>query len=175
MPSHVERCPYCGSLFSTSNRHRYCCSDKCRVLVNVNFSDNNKCWPYAGSHDTCGYGKITLNGKEHKAHRFLWELHNGAIPKGMFVLHHCDNPPCCNPAHLYLGTNKDNVRDMVLRHRCNPTRGSANWQAKLNESQVPAIKIRLSNGDSLSKIGHDYGVSPITIFDIKHNKTWAHV
>lgn len=71
------------------------------------------CWKWTGPTDRKGYGRW---GKK-VASRHSWELANGPIPEGMWVLHHCDNPPCVNPAHLYLGTNTENVQDRVARGR----------------------------------------------------------
>lgn len=75
----------------------------------------DSCWGWTASGQR--YGKLRVSGVYVNAHRFSWELHNGPIPEGMFVLHHCDNPPCTNPEHLYLGTNSDNMVDMVRRGR----------------------------------------------------------
>lgn len=74
------------------------------------------CWPFTGRVDPKGYGDF--NGTEEtRAHREAWHLTNGSIPRGMNVLHKCDNRPCCNPLHLYLGTAKRNSQDMVARGR----------------------------------------------------------
>lgn len=76
-----------------------------------------KCWKWIGSKAHRGYGKIALNGKFLPAPRASWLLHNGEIPGGLFVLHKCDNPECTNPEHLFLGTQKDNMRDMLKKNR----------------------------------------------------------
>lgn len=82
------------------------------------------CWPWTGSTQGKGHGQVyrgpCRKSAPHKAHRVAWELTHGPIPAGLFVCHHCDNPPCCNPAHLYVGTAADNARDMFARGRARP-------------------------------------------------------
>ena len=75
------------------------------------------CWQWTGPTFPFGHGSISAHGKTTRAHRVSWELHNGPIPVGMHVLHKCDNPPCVNPEHLYLGTNVENTRDRDARRR----------------------------------------------------------
>ena len=77
----------------------------------------NGCMEWTGATDPKGYGHGTVNGGHFAAHRRAWELANGPIPNGLHVCHHCDNPPCCNPEHLFLGTMKDNMMDMVSKGR----------------------------------------------------------
>lgn len=77
----------------------------------------NGCLEWTGSLSTTGYGHIKVTGKPTKTHRIAWELTNGPIPDGMFVCHHCDNPPCCDVTHLFLGTNADNLADMSAKGR----------------------------------------------------------
>lgn len=76
------------------------------------------CWEWTGPRNsTSGYGQVNLFGKHQTAHRWSWELTNGDIPKGMWILHRCDNPPCFNPEHLFLGTPADNVLDAQIKGR----------------------------------------------------------
>ncbi len=75
------------------------------------------CWLWSGPLNTWGYGAFYSNGRTLSAHRAAWETANGPVPDGLFVLHHCDRRMCCNPAHLYLGTQADNMRDKVVRGR----------------------------------------------------------
>jgi hypothetical protein len=79
------------------------------------------CWPWKGPRDKEGYGVITDDTRRQiRAHRIAFERINGPIPQGQYVLHHCDNPPCCNPAHLWLGTIADNNADMWSKGRARP-------------------------------------------------------
>jgi len=78
------------------------------------------CWPWLGETNQKGYGRITMNKTPRVrllAHRVAWEIANGPVPSGLWVLHHCDHPGCCNPRHLWLGTNRDNVLDMWRKGR----------------------------------------------------------
>lgn len=75
------------------------------------------CWLWTASKTARGYGKLRVDGKQAYAHRVAYELTNGAIPDGLVICHHCDNPPCCNPAHLFMGTQGDNMRDRDAKGR----------------------------------------------------------
>ena len=83
-------------------------------------SDANACWPWIGSRTTDGYGHMGFKGQLYRTHRLAYECANGPIPNGMVLMHRCDNPPCCNPAHLVVGTQQENARDVVLKgyHPC---------------------------------------------------------
>jgi hypothetical protein len=133
------------------------------------------CWIWTGGRDQKGYGCFA--GR--KAHRWSWELHNGPIPPGMLACHHCDNPPCVNPAHLFLGTAKDNSADMVAKGRvkrpCLGKKGADGHNAKLTDDDVREIRRLSALGLSTRKIGHRFGVSKFPVSEILRGKTWAHV
>lgn len=130
------------------------------------------CWLWGGYKNMAGYGSLKVDGKMTRAHRYSWELHNGPIPDGMHVLHRCDNPPCVNPDHLWLGTDADNAADRAAKGRSNPPKGDAHWNAKLTEPDMYAIR---ADTRILREIATDYGVTPSTISFIKHRKTWRHI
>jgi len=77
----------------------------------------NKCWLWLGYKDPNGYGNLNIGGKAYLTHRVSYYIHFGSIPKGMEICHHCDNPSCVNPKHLFLGTHKDNMHDAIKKEK----------------------------------------------------------
>lgn len=132
------------------------------------------CWEWMAKLTPKGYGAINDGLRRISSHRASWVLHRGAIPPGLYVLHRCDNRRCVNPEHLFLGTQADNVADMCAKGRHRATRGDARKQRTLSSAQIPAIRDRLANGETLRAIAADYGVSLYTIHDIKRGKSWRH-
>lgn len=146
-----------------------------RFLGKVNKDTESGCWSFTGAIERSGYGRFKLNGKMILAHRLSYELHNGPITEGMVVMHSCDNRKCVNPLHLSVGTQLDNVQDMIKKNRDNKAKGSAAGQAKLTENQVIEIKQKLNLGQKQIDIAKEYGVIHQTISFIKNELTWKHV
>lgn len=120
------------------------------------------------------YGYLNFMGKLQSAHRASWTLHYGNIPLGLNVCHKCDNTSCCNPKHLFLGTDKENAADKIKKGRQNLPRGENHHRAKLTNLMVSRIKAMiLSEEYSLSDIAKRFGVSSSCISEIKHEKNWA--
>jgi hypothetical protein len=117
-----------------------------------------------------GYGLVCVKGKDTRAHRYSWERTYGPIPDGLHVLHRCDNPPCVNPEHLFIGTNQDNVADKVAKGRC--PKGSKSSLSKITEEI--ALKI-FNSTESQEKLGKRYGLAQGPVWLIKHGKTWRHI
>lgn len=142
----------------------------------VERGEPDDCWPWHGATNTAGYGAIYENHRMVRAHRRAWENANGQIPQGLFVLHRCDNPPCCNPAHLFLGTQADNMRDMFAKGRCPPALGERNGKSKLTAEQVREIK-RTYKGrrGERQEICARYGIHGNTLQAIMAGVTWRHV
>ena len=128
------------------------------------------CWEFQGSCNLRGYGVI---GKGRRGegnvltHRVMWEIVFGSIPKGLKVLHSCDNSPCCNPAHLFLGTHDANMADMTAKNR--QSRGEDRPCSKLTWAVIPVIK---EDCRTHREIASDYGVSRSLIQAVKSGKVW---
>tara|TARA_R110000822_G_scaffold212393_1_gene347799 strand:+ start:131 stop:616 length:486 start_codon:yes stop_codon:yes gene_type:complete len=146
--------------------------------------DDKGCWLFQGylkkSKAGHKYGWVWFNKTNMGAHRASWIVHYGEIPDKLFVCHKCDVPNCLNPEHLFLGTAKDNVHDMINKGRKAPSafigkNGEKHSQAKLNVTQVIEIKEMLNKKISFSKIARLYNVSVSAIGSIKCGKNWASV
>ena len=133
------------------------------------------CWLWTDAPKSDGYGSFRVRYKKVKPSRFSWALHNGPIPDGLRVLHTCDNPPCCNPEHLFEGTQADNNHDRAMKRRNNHVFGSNHPMAKLNEEKVRAIHRLLADGMTKQHIANMFGVHRKRILDIVNGKIWRHV
>lgn len=131
------------------------------------------CLLWTAGTDIWGYGRIKRGGTTFAAHRIALELSGVDIPAGRSVLHSCDVRLCVNPAHLRLGTNTENMADMVSRGRS--LRGDLNHKAKLRDCDVLDIRARAHRGDTLSEIARDYGVSRPNVSLIVTRGSWAHL
>lgn len=139
----------------------------------INKGGENECWEWLRSCNTRGYGNISINNKMYKSHRVVYELIFGKIPVGMHVLHHCDNRKCCNPNHLFLGNNEDNIRDKIKKGRQSRGERSNN---KLKEEQVLEIRKLYSLGNySQKEIARKFGVGHTIIGSIVTRKKWKHI
>jgi hypothetical protein len=140
------------------------------------------CWGWKGPIAHGGYPVMSCRPEigPDRGHRASYIIHKGLIPKGLYVCHHCDNPICTNPDHLWLGTHKENNDDKIRKCRQNNTppphkQGEDNGASKLKESQVKEIKILLEKGLTTRDIGAQYGVSKTTICRIKNHTHWKHI
>lgn len=153
----------------------------------------SECWVWTGNRNPKGYGQFSRTRQQGRilAHRMAWEFEYGPIPEGLFVLHKCDNPPCVNPAHLWLGTKRDNNLDMRLKGRGNAARGAKSgrklhpelWpvgenvpSAKLTTSQVIEIRTRYSlGGETYKGLAFEFGVKKTTVENIVKRRKWKHL
>lgn len=145
-----------------------------RFLKYVYPEPNTGCWLWAGfTHK--GYGRFTVNSKSKRAHRASYQLFIGAIPEGLSVCHHCDNPSCVNPDHLFLGTHRQNMRDMATKGRASARKGEDAGNSKINEDDVLEIRRLLKKGLSQTKIAEKFKIARRTISHIKLRETWNHL
>jgi hypothetical protein len=217
----TKTCPTCGADFLLwpfeVRKGRLYCSEPCRgaaqrVPLDQRFWQNvargaaDECWPWVGTLNAQGYGVIKRPGGRSgmaRANRVSWELHNGPIPERMYVCHHCDNPACVNPAHLFLGTHAENMADAAqkgrraaasrayraahpesiirgARHYLTRTpglqRGELNRFSRLTEEQVREIRRRYAAGGILQRqLATIYGVTQTAISGVLRRRLWPHV
>jgi len=161
----------------------------------VDIKSSNECWEWTGAKNKLGYGRVRYHQQNWKAHRLAWFLTNGNIDD-LHVCHHCDNPSCCNPSHLFLGTAADNMRDCSEkgRHPRNTThylpegdnhhsrlhpevvaRGEKNGAAVLTKEEVIEIRDKRKQGRTLQGLADEYSVAKGTIVFIVTRQTWKHI
>lgn len=150
----------------------------------------NGCWLWNGFRDNRGYGRF--HGT--RSHRVSWQLLRGPIPEGMDICHHCDNPPCCNPDHLFVGTHAENMADYAKKGLWKPRpvprgdahhtrrhpelvkRGALNGMAKLSEDSVREIRrVFALGGKSKVALAAEFGVTRTLIYLVVTNQAWRHV
>jgi len=177
--------------------------DIARFWDKVEKLDDSECWPWT-AFTLDGYGIFGIGGKNYRAPRVAYILATGEDPTGFHVCHRCDNPPCCNAAHLFLASDAENKADMVRKGRA-PTgerngavkhpeslqRGDAHYSrrrpellvrgedsdaAKLTDDQVREIRAKYRpRVCGLRRLGREYGINGSTVWSILHRKTWKHV
>jgi len=154
------------------------------------------CWPWTAALTRSGYGRFNpTRAKRIVAHRMTWELTYGPIPisggyHGTCICHHCDNRPCCNPSHLFLGAQADNIADMVAKGRQRGGAGERHWfnihpelrprgerhgLSKLTEAQVREIRTIVASGIRHGTVGTMFGIDKETVGRIWRRQAWRHV
>lgn len=143
-----------------------------RFWANVAKTGANDCWQWIGYRVGTGYGAIRAGAKMVRAHRLSYEFVHGPIPAHLCVLHRCDTPSCVNPAHLFLGTQRDNIADEVSKGR--QARGERHPFVKLTEQNVREIRRRAPH-ERYRALAAEFGVSHGTITSIAVRRTWRHI
>jgi len=144
-----------------------------RFWSKVATGEAGECWEWLAAKDKQGYGHFSIcRGQLRKAHRVAWVLTYGPIPEGLLVCHHWDNPSCCNPYHLFLGTSADNVQDAVRKGRV--PLGSELWNSKLTKEDVLDIRKWFAEGDwTQQELADAFDVTQQTISGIILRKHWS--
>lgn len=185
-------CHQCGISFSVSPSRinkSICCSKSCKTRFMfgnplLRFYKNiqkpiqlTTCWRWLGGTDSHGYGRLYAYGRNIIASRFSYDTHIGEIPKNLWVLHKCNHEWCVNPSHLYVGTPKDNTRDLMQTEKyfqLTPPRGSAAPWAILTECDVIIIR-SLYGKETGRNLAKRFGVSEVTISAIQKRRIWKHL
>jgi len=158
-------------------------NDATRFWARVEIVGSLECWPWIGYRDRKGYGKLYLHGVPWLAHRLAWEFTYGPLSLDVCVLHYCDNPPCVNPRHLWLGTVVDNNKDCIRKGR-----RLSSYTAKLTNADVTKIRELRGMGELVSTtyrvgirgmttipaLAKRFGVSKTTIANILYGVSWNH-
>lgn len=150
-------------------------------LLSNTMRTKSGCLVWNGTKNKGGYGTKTVGSrvdgtrKTGLTHRLAYELVNGQIGNNMCVLHRCDNPPCINPKHLFVGTRADNHQDMLNKGRRVDLKGEDRPNSKLSNHQVKEIKRQLMRGARQTELAEKYGVNQTLISAIKTGKVWAHI
>ncbi len=150
-----------------------------RFWSKVDVGEEDECWPW--NRRVSPYGQFSLTHSLRKtAHRVALILAHGHVEDDLFVCHHCDNPPCCNPAHLFAGTNRDNCKDRDTKGRgrpgCTFLKGCDNHNSALSPATVREIRrVREETGLSYRKLAKRYGVGNAAISNLINRKSYRHV
>lgn len=146
-----------------------------RFWAKVNKPDADSCWDWQASITHKGYGQFSMPGNRvHQAQRVAYLLHHGIDPADKSVCHTCDNRKCCNPSHLFLGSTKENLADMIAKGRS--MTGTRNPRAKLNEDQVRSIRtIYADGGCTYQALAERFGISKVVIERIVQRRLWKHI
>lgn len=164
--------PSCASSWNNAHRARPGADERFWAAVDQTPGQGpgGQCWEWRKGRVEQGYGRLSLGRGEVRAHRHAYSLAFGAIPEGLFVLHKCDNPPCCNPAHLFAGTHDDNMADMAAKGRS--LQGERHHKSKLTDDEVRAIR---ADGRMQIEIAEAFGVTQGLVGMIKRGELWKHV
>ena len=195
VPHYDYPCALCGKLVLLSlarrrSKKNVFCSKPCKhewdrqnrrvplsekIWDKVQFADYDQCWPWKGARNPNGYPIIHLGGKGSSttlAARVAYKAFIGPIPDGMQVCHTCDNPPCMNPLHWFLGTPQDNSDDMVSKGRSADNRGERNPHARLSADDVETIRYAVARRAPVRLLASIYGVTMPMIYHIKTGRFW---
>jgi hypothetical protein len=137
------------------------------------------CWDWTGMIGDVGYGQMSVNGRQERTHRLSWLLAHGAMPpRGVYVLHRCDNRRCVRPDHLFLGTHRENIADMIAKGRgSKPPRhvGDSHPQAKITAAIASDLRRRVAAGEKQAALAREVGISKSAMCAIVKRHIWREV
>lgn len=154
-----------GQYYRTVRNHSKRVPIEIRFWSKVDKRGPDECWLWLG--DTSRYGHTTVKGHAKSAHVVAYELTYGPLPKGKYACHTCDNPPCCNPAHIFAGTSTENNHDMLIKGRQSG--------AKLNADAVREIRLRHANGEQQKSIAAHFHIHQSIISRVVNGKAWHYI
>ena len=166
----LHGCHGCGGFTVRSKTHEECLAYFAEHTELP--ADAGACWIWIGSRDSKNYGRLWIGNRYFFAHRFSYSIFIGPI-EGWDVLHHCDNPPCVNPRHLFRGTMADNNRDRTAKGRS--AKGERSGKTTLTQFQVLEIRRLYPMVRSSRRLAAMFGVAMSTILRIFHRETWRHI
>lgn len=168
------KCCNCKDGFIRKNISIRWCSEKCRLESKIE-KDKNDCWNWTGEITKDGYGRSSIKGKSMHAHRYSFIIFNGEIPNGKFVCHHCDNPLCVNPAHLFIGTQADNMLDKKRKGRCADRKGEKHPLSKFKTEDIQNIRKFYKQGITQRVLAFLFDCHQSQISHVVRRKRWSHV
>jgi hypothetical protein len=176
----VSVCRGCSKSFPLERRLQTYCSTECSLSSRLIKGADDDCWLWTGPKNNKGYGQLTERQRHRYAHRIAYELYSGHIPAGHVICHHCDTPLCCNPAHLFVGTQADNMADMHkkgrARDRFTCARGADVGGAKLTDDKVFEIRRAYSAGEANQyELARRFEMGQPAIQLITSGRTWKHL
>lgn len=167
---HTVSCGKCLSAISMLYQNKWL-MDKLKDSTALSESG---CWEWTRTRNQGGYGEMSIRRKLRHASHISYSVFIGEIPAGLMVLHKCDNPPCINPDHLFLGTQQDNMDDMAAKGRARHVTGQSHGRAKLTWDDVAAMReLYDAGGTMISTIARQFGVGHTTACDVVHRRTWT--
>lgn len=161
----------CGECVNHITNEQYDSLIASRILEHIHITESG-CWEWQKGRHEFGYGWVSYRGRSQTAHTLSYKLFCGPT-NGMYVLHKCDNPSCCYPLHLFLGTQQDNIRDAMLKGRM--PHGESHWNATLTDSQVALIREMHRQGSPYCDISNAVQCSDVTVCKIITGHAWRHV